>query len=87
MEKVIVNNEELKINKELKIELISYEGDGSPYRILSNKNEFIILDNNNYGVFHGKSNENDSVTVTYMDPNLEITINKNVILVANSKEE
>lgn len=86
MGRLIVNEEELEINEELKVKLVSYEGGGSPYRILSSKNEFVILDSNNYGALHGKTNENGSLTVTYMDPSLEMTVDKGIILISNSEE-
>lgn len=87
MEKVVVHKEELKINENFKIKLISYDGEGSPYRILSSKKEFIILDSNNFGALHGRENEDGNVSITYMDPNLEMTILKGELLIANSKDE
>lgn len=50
MENNIISKLSYKISDTYQINLISYEGEGAPHRILSNENEFIILDNNNYGV-------------------------------------
>lgn len=86
MGKLIINREELNLNNNINIKLISYEGGESPYRILSNKNEFIVLDNNNFGALHGKINNDGNLSVTYMDTSLEITILGSGILIENSKE-
>lgn len=85
MDKLIINREELNLNNNINIKLISYEGGESPYRILSNKNEFIVLDNNNFGALHGKITNDGNLSVTYMDTSLEITILGNGILIENLK--
>lgn len=86
MEKVIVNKEEFKINEKLKIKLISYESEGAPYRLLTSKKEFIVLDNNNFGALHGRENEDGNVSITYMDTSLEITILEGELVIANSRD-
>lgn len=87
MDKNIFKKEELCINEDLKVTLISYEGDRSPYRFLTNQDEFIVLDSYNYGAFHGRKNTDGNLTITYMDPNFEMTVSKEGILIENSKEE
>lgn len=87
MENNIINKSNYKISDTYQINLISYEGDAAPNRILSNENEFIILDNNNYGVCHGVYNESKGLKITYMDPNLEMTINNGIITIENSKAD
>lgn len=87
MENNIISKLSYKISDTYQINLISYEGEGAPHRILSNENEFIILDNNNYGVCHGVYNESKGLKITYIDPNLEMTINNGIITIENSKSE
>ena len=85
MENIVINKEEFKINEKLKIKLISYDNESAPYRILTSKNEFIVLDNNNFGALHGRENEDGNVTITYMDTSLEITILEGELLITNSR--
>lgn len=87
MENNIISTLNYKISDRYQINLISYEGDDAPHRILSNENEFMILDNNNYGVCHGIYDESKGLKITYMDPNLEMTINNGIITIENSKAD
>lgn len=85
MDKIIVSKEEFKINKKWKIKLISYDNEGAPYRMLTGKNEFVILDKNNFGSLHGRESEDGNVSITYMDTSLEITILEGEVLITNSR--
>lgn len=87
MEKLVVHKEELKINENVNVKLVSYEGDEAPYRILSGKNEFVVLNSNNFGSLHGRTNENGNLVITYMDTSLELTILKDGVLIENSRDE
>ena len=87
MDKNIVSQLNFKVSDTYQVNLISYEGEGAPMRILSNEHEFVILDDNNYGVCHGVYNESKGLKITYLDPTLEITINNGTITIENSKVE
>ena len=77
----------IQINKiEWLIKLISYEGEESPYRILSDKNEIIILNKYDYIAFHAKYNH-DCINIEQKDPNMTISIKNNEIIIFNSQME
>ena len=77
----------IQINKvEWLIKLISYEGEESPYRILSDKNEIIILNKYDYIAFHAKYN-NDCINIEQKDPNMTVSIKNNEIIIFNSQME
>jgi len=77
----------IQINKnEWVIKAISYEGEESPYRILNDKNEILILNKYDYIAFHAKYN-NDCINIEQKDPNMTVSIKNNEIVVFNSQME
>ncbi|MDJ8951219.1 hypothetical protein PTL64_15645 [Clostridium perfringens] len=82
-----INSETIKINinkLDWTINLISYEGEESPYRILQDKNEILILNKYDYISFHAKYN-NDSINIEQKDPNITMSIKNNEITIFNSR--
>ena len=78
--KIIVNN------KEWLIKVISYEGEESPYRILNDKNEILVLNRYDYISFHAKYNH-DCINIEQKDPNMTVSIKNNEIIIFNSQVE
>ncbi|MBY0756938.1 hypothetical protein K5V21_16070 [Clostridium sardiniense] len=77
-----LENEHIQWN----IKVISYEGESSPYRILSDKNEILVLDKFNYTVFHAIYSDS-KLDILSKDPNLTITLENNDLVIFNDEIE
>lgn len=85
----IIKNEKLEItllNNKWIIQCISYEGEESPYRIIHDKNEIIILNKYDYISFHAIYND-ESINIKQKDPNINISLKDNLILIYNPNIE
>ncbi len=84
-----IKNEKLEINllnNKWIIKSISYEGEESPYRIIHDKNEIIILNKYDYISFHATYND-ESINIKQKDPNINISLKNNEIVVYNPNIE
>ncbi|MCW6086554.1 hypothetical protein AAGC94_04930 [Clostridium sporogenes] len=81
-----IYSEKLKINLidiQWIIKCISYDGEESPYRILHDKNEILILNKYDYIAFHAKYDK-ESINIEQKDLNMTISIKNNEMLIYNT---
>lgn len=80
-----INSEKIELNidnETWEVKLVAYEGDEGTYRMLSDKNEIVILDNNDYLIFNAKYTDK-YINIDHKDPGLAVSIRKGQILIYN----
>ncbi|MGL5972562.1 MAG: hypothetical protein ACRCZK_02410 [Oscillospiraceae bacterium] len=75
---------EITVNETLwHINVISYEGEDSPYRIISDKKEILVLSNNDHIAFHAKYT-GKYINIEQKDSNMVVSIDSTYINVYNN---
>lgn len=80
-----INSEKIELNinnEKWEVKLVSFESDESPLRMLTYKNQLLVVPNNNYTALLITYSD-ESINIEKQAPNIGVSIKGNSILIYN----